>query len=115
MLIFTFFAILVVAIGKCITGACNVNLNFMSISKLLLFPAVKGFALAFVICGSFLAFFFLIAGQTNFSAIILNFDNNTVDNNWQSYTGRFGLTIFFVGNFLLSIGISQSFKVMTLD
>lgn len=115
VLIFLAIAIVVVTIGKIIAVLLNANLNFKPIVKLLLFPAAKGFSLAFAICASFLGFFFLIAGKTNFSAIIVNFDNNTGDDNWKSYAGRFGLTIFFVGNFLLSIGISQSFKVMTLD
>jgi hypothetical protein len=80
--------------------------------RLIIFPIVKGFCLAFFLCTLFLVLFFVIAALTKYKAIAVDYDNK-LSNDWNSYAGRVGLSILLVGYFLLSIGISQSFKVLT--
>lgn len=92
---------------------CRINLNLKILAKLIMFPAVKGFVISFIVCLSFLGCFFAIVSQTNLSVISVSFDGNTPSNTWKYYAGRVGLTIFLIGYFFLSAGISQSFKVMT--
>lgn len=93
----------------------SVNLYFSFVIKLILFPVLKGFSMAFLVSIMFLLFFFFLTSITNYAVIAVNFNNDEPDNLWNSYAGRVGLSVFFVGYFLLSTGIDQSFKVLTIE
>lgn len=71
--------------------------------------------MAFLVSAIFLLFFFFLTSITNYAVIAVNFNDDEPDNLWDSYAGRVGLSVFFVGYFLLSAGIDQSFKVLTIE
>lgn len=107
----------IVGISKLVLISCKINLHFYHITKLALFPIFKGFIMAFCLSLMFLLFFYFIVSNTYFIGIAVTFGDSSTNNNnntnWSSYAGRLGLSLFFVGYFLLSNGISQSFKVPT--
>jgi len=80
--------------------------------KLMVVPAIKGVALSLVTAGNFIILMHLVSNYSNFSAIIGTFDSNLSGKALQfNNIGRYGLTIFITGLYILTSGIKQTFKV----
>lgn len=107
--------LIIVLVFWIVTIVFSIKLSFTLITKLILLPVLKGFIMGFVASVLFLLIFFFLTSSTNYEAISVNFNNDNSISTWNAYTGRVGLSMFFVGYYLLNVGIDQSFKVLSME
>jgi archaellum biogenesis protein FlaJ (TadC family) len=81
-------------------------------AKLMVSPALKGVLYSMLTAGIFVLLMHLIAFFTNFSGIFATFDADyTGEELTANNVGRYGLTLFLTGIFIIMSGIKQGFKV----
>jgi hypothetical protein len=91
----------------------KVNIRFLTICKLSLYPIGKGYFIAFSLCTTYVVSLFYIAYSSKYYLIGFDFDGNPVSDIWSAYAGRIGLSTFLSGYFLLNMGIDKAFKILT--
>jgi hypothetical protein len=114
-LFFGFIAIGIIVIAKIILNVMKINLRFLTICKLSLYPISKGYFIGFCLSTAYVLSLYFIAWSTKYHTIVLDFDSVPISDMWSAYAGRVGLTTFFSGYFLLNMGIEKAFKVLTED
>jgi hypothetical protein len=91
----------------------KINLRFITICKLSLYPIIKGYFIGFCLSTAYILSLYYIAESTKYRSIVLDFDSIPISDKWSAYAGRVGITTFLSGYFLLNMGIDKTFKILT--